>query len=194
MVFIYPVLADGFTEVIPFVNGMSIGFIGGFILGVFELMVFDPHSRKVSFWVVVLYKTLLYFTVINVLTISIMGINESLYYGLGFWEHITGSKFQKFLFKDDFKIIVLYSLVFIGGIIFMIQISRKMGTGTLFNFISGKYHRPREEEVIFMFLDLKSSTQIAESLGEIEYYEFLNDFFHDITKCILFTGEKYTGM
>lgn len=33
---------------------------------------------------------------------------------------------------------------------------------------------------IFMFLDIKSSTAIAEDLGHIKYFELLNDFFRDI--------------
>ncbi len=37
---------------------------------------------------------------------------------------------------------------------------------------------------IFMFLDIKSSTTIAESLGHIRYFELLNDFFRDIGDAI----------
>ena len=33
---------------------------------------------------------------------------------------------------------------------------------------------------IFMFLDIKSSTTIAETLGHLKYFELLNDFFNDI--------------
>jgi class 3 adenylate cyclase len=35
-------------------------------------------------------------------------------------------------------------------------------------------------ERIFMFLDIKSSTAIAEKLGHLKYFELLNDFFNDI--------------
>jgi CheY-like chemotaxis protein len=42
-------------------------------------------------------------------------------------------------------------------------------------------HKPKEEIRIFMFLDLKSSTTIAEQLGHIRYYNFLNDFFYDVS-------------
>lgn len=40
------------------------------------------------------------------------------------------------------------------------------------------------EEVtrIFMFLDIKSSTSIAERLGHVKYFQLLNDFFADIAK------------
>jgi len=36
-----------------------------------------------------------------------------------------------------------------------------------------------------MFLDLKSSTTIAEKIGLIKNHKFLNDFFHDMTDAIL---------
>lgn len=38
---------------------------------------------------------------------------------------------------------------------------------------------------IFMFLDLKSSTTIAENLGHIRYFELLHDFFRDIANPIV---------
>ncbi len=41
-----------------------------------------------------------------------------------------------------------------------------------------------EVERIFMFLDITSSTSIAEQLGHIKYFELLNDFFVDIAPSI----------
>jgi len=47
------------------------------------------------------------------------------------------------------------------------------------------YTRPFSEvERIFMFLDIRSSTTIAEELGHIQYFELLNDFFRDIAEPI----------
>ena len=52
------------------------------------------------------------------------------------------------------------------------------------------YTRPFSEvERIFMFLDIRSSTTIAESLGHVQYFELLNDFFRDIAEPI----SKYRG-
>lgn len=43
-----------------------------------------------------------------------------------------------------------------------------------------------------MFIDLKSSTAIAERLGHIKYHNLLNDFFDDINDSIIFSkGEIY---
>ncbi len=47
------------------------------------------------------------------------------------------------------------------------------------------YSKPFSEvERVFMFLDLRSSTTIAEKLGHIQYFELLNDFFRDIAEPI----------
>ena len=54
--------------------------------------------------------------------------------------------------------------------------------------ILGRYHHPREEERIFMFLDMKGSTGIAERIGHIKFFELLHDFFQDITDPILYSG------
>ncbi|MEL6853171.1 MAG: adenylate/guanylate cyclase domain-containing protein, partial [Bacteroidota bacterium] len=50
------------------------------------------------------------------------------------------------------------------------------------------------EEVsrVFMFLDIKSSTEIAERLGHVKYFSLLNDFFGDISDSIVsHAGEIY---
>lgn len=49
-----------------------------------------------------------------------------------------------------------------------------------------------EVERVFMFLDIRDSTRIAEELGHIRYFELLNRFFSDISAPIdTFKGEIY---
>ena len=75
---------------------------------------------------------------------------------------------------------------------FMLQVNDKFGPGILWKFITGKYYNPREEERIFMFLDLKSSTTIAEKIGNKKFFEFIREVFHDITEPIINScGEIY---
>jgi len=55
-----------------------------------------------------------------------------------------------------------------------------------------KYLKPKDEKRIFMFLDLKSSTTIAEEIGHRRYFEFISDFIADVTTPILNNhGEIY---
>ena len=75
---------------------------------------------------------------------------------------------------------------------FFLQISDKFGPGVLGDFLRGKYHQPKEETRIFMFLDMKSSTTIAENIGHHRYFNLLNDVLNDITDIILgYGGEIY---
>jgi adenylate cyclase len=74
----------------------------------------------------------------------------------------------------------------------LLQINSKFGHGAFGNIIFGKYNTPKEERKIFMFLDLNSSTAIAEQLGDERYHELLKDFFSDITNPIVDNkGEIY---
>ena len=73
-----------------------------------------------------------------------------------------------------------------------LQVNDKYGPGVFTSFLLGKYFRPKREERIFMFLDLRSSTEIAEKLGERRYFDFLKNVYSDITPGILEAkGEIY---
>jgi class 3 adenylate cyclase len=51
----------------------------------------------------------------------------------------------------------------------------------------GRYRRPVTEERIFMFLDLRDSTAIAERLGDVRFNALKNDFYHDLSEPVLQT-------
>jgi len=75
---------------------------------------------------------------------------------------------------------------------FMLQVSRKFGPGNLIKIFTGKYSIPQIEERIFLFLDLRSSTTIAEKLGHHKYSKLLQDCFHDLTDIVLrYNAEIY---
>ncbi len=75
---------------------------------------------------------------------------------------------------------------------FIFEISKSMGLMVVYNFITGKYHKPSIEERVFMFMDMQSSTTIAEQLGHVKYYELLNKYYADMSDAILNSnGEIY---
>src|SRR5204863_3998799 len=69
--------------------------------------------------------------------------------------------------------------------ILVLEIADKYGPGGLKNLIRGRYHKPRKENRIFLFLDINDSTTIAEQIGHEKYFNMLHDFFADITDPIL---------
>jgi adenylate cyclase len=52
----------------------------------------------------------------------------------------------------------------------------------LYNWMTGKYHDPKEETRFFMFLDIKDSTTLAEQLGNLKFSAMVRDFFEDMSK------------
>lgn len=80
------------------------------------------------------------------------------------------------------------AIFFIVAIIFMnflIQVNRKFGPGNLLKILTGKYSKPKKENRLFMFMDLRGSTAIAEKLGHHKYSELMQSCFHDLTNVVL---------
>ena len=89
-----------------------------------------------------------------------------------------------------------FALVAVFAVHFVLQVRRIIGGRVLANFILGRYHRPVEEERIFLFLDIVGSTGIAERLGDAGAYSLVTRFFFDIAEPVLeFGGEthRYIG-
>ncbi|NNK59642.1 MAG: adenylate/guanylate cyclase domain-containing protein, partial [Flavobacteriaceae bacterium] len=71
-------------------------------------------------------------------------------------------------------------------------VNDKYGPGVFASFLLGRYFHPKREERIFMFLDLRGATTIAEKIGEGKYFNFLKDVIRDSTPAILKSkGEIY---
>lgn len=84
------------------------------------------------------------------------------FFGIIFFQYVTGSVLSGF----------------------GVQVIRKYGRDTFLPVVLGIYKRPREESRIFMFLDLKSSTALAEQLGHISYSLFIRQFISDVNHCL----------
>jgi adenylate cyclase len=69
--------------------------------------------------------------------------------------------------------------------ILFLEISSLLSSRFFYNYFTGQYHHPMQEERIFMFVDVKSSTSMAETLGDILYSKLLQDLFNDFTDAIL---------
>ena len=60
-------------------------------------------------------------------------------------------------------------------------VNELLGPGVLFAFVAGRYYHPRLEERVLLFIDMRSSTAIAERLGEVRFLDFLNLFITDLS-------------
>ena len=183
---------QGPFDVIDSLNRSTpIGLALGIITAVIELMILPGILRRLSFIPSLLIRTIGYI----VITIPVV------YYGIILEEMFLSHKtYTEVVNNPGFQIVVpriaqlvtLISTLSAFGISFIRLVAKKFGQGVLLQYIFGKYHQPREEERIFMFMDLKSSTSIAEQLDHKQYHRFLNDVFHDISDPIMeYRGEIY---
>ncbi|MGE0747231.1 MAG: adenylate/guanylate cyclase domain-containing protein [Rhodospirillales bacterium] len=80
----------------------------------------------------------------------------------------------------EFATSMAFSAAFAVVINVVMQLNRLLGRGVLASFFIGRYHVPREEERIFLFLDLVGSTALAERLGGLRFMDLLNRLYRDI--------------
>lgn len=173
-------------------NGTTVGFLVSLLITVAEIGWFQARARRMQFLPYLLHQTAYYALVINLSAIGVATFHQVLFHGLGFAEAFASEEVRDLLGGAAFVKVNLYSFTMILLINFIRQMNRMLGQNALVNFLTGRYHRPVEEERVFMFLDLKESTAIAEKLGHKRYHEFLNDFFFDITPAIVESrGEIY---
>lgn len=168
------------------------GLVGGYLL-VFKM---NSFYRRRSFAFGVLNAGLLFVVIyisFAVLSLFLMGlIYFSLQTDLATALQTAWNNLLVNLNTPSFFTTMLIWGLLVSGTQFMLQVNDKFGQGVLLNFLSGKYYHPREEERIYMFLDLKSSTTIAERIGNRRFFELLKEVYFDITEPILESlGEIY---
>ena len=90
------------------------------------------------------------------------------------------------MYSSQFFYSVLVYFFIVGSLIEVFyEIDRKFGKGILLKFLLGRYYKPKEEERIFLFMDLKSSTYYAEKLGHFKYSRLIQDCFKDISGAVI---------
>lgn len=67
----------------------------------------------------------------------------------------------------------------------ILEADKKLGINVLKNLLLGKYHNPKQENRIFMFLDMKGSTNSAEKLGHLKYSRYLQDIYKLLTDLVI---------
>lgn len=139
-----------------------------------------------SFGAVILLRSLL-----SLIIFIILIVIGSIIYMLPNWATFSTEIITNYLFSKEGALILSYLFLVSFIIQFIKQIDRKFGSGNLFRMLKGEFHRPKEVERIVMFLDLKSSTSIAEQIGHIKYSRLLQECFNQLTMTKDFEAEIY---
>lgn len=151
---------------------------------IFEIQL-SGWFRKRRFIYLVMIRSFCYTIIITFWLATINGIWYIINDGMPVKEELIN------YFKDDMYIINVTTVFFIAILVTGLrEINSLHGKGELWNFMIGRYHKPREVKLIFCFIDLKGSTTIAEKIGHLQFAMFLRDYFSDITEAIQNTNAR----
>ena len=184
--FLIDSLTDDVEPYIPLmIRGITVGTLVGSIAIAVELQLRE-RFRKRPFLFLVIVRALMYTLIISLSLFIVNGV----WFAVNNNGASVGEEFY-FYFSNRMYLINLLTIFLVLLIIGSIdQINTLHRRGELWNFILGRYHKPGREERIFCFIDLKGSTSLTERLGDIEYANFLRDYYSDISDALRATNAQ----
>lgn len=172
-----------FERVIPFnpfqfsIQIIVLGMAIGLPFGIMDYMLDNKWLRHSSYWKIMFIKSIVQL-LIAVFSLSAL-VFVSPYVGnfrIGLFS---------FIFSETSLLWIIYTGIISLFIYFLQVVKSIVGRRVLINLMLGRYHNPRQETRIFMFLDMKDSTTHAENLGHIKFSSLIQDSFNDLTSSIL---------
>jgi len=171
---------------------LLVGAIFGLLMGTFEIRVLNNLFVNHSFGRKILSKTLIYVLLMITFVIVVSVIGYSVKLGMSIFDQQIWVNIWIFLSSVTFWTFQLYLAATIVVSLFYSEVRDNIGMSVLYNFLIGKYHKPIQEDRIFMFLDMNSSTTIAEKIGHVKYFEMLREYYSDLSDPIIqYYGEVY---
>jgi adenylate cyclase len=164
--------------------GITSGFMIGAIIGWLESFVFFGRMRRAPVMALLVLRGTVYTLTFAFWLTLANAARVAEAQGIPFWDAGRFYLLDEGIFLRDFAVTMVAAI----GCVSILQALQLQRGRDVFNFILGKYHRPQEVDLSFLFVDLTSSTSIAERLGHLRYSAFLQDFFFDVNMAALATG------
>lgn len=86
-----------------------------------------------------------------------------------------------------------FAAVIFVALVYMLQVRRIVGPGVMSRLLAGRYAKPVREERLYLLLDLKGSTALAERLGDEAAHAFISRIFFDLDRPIVAHGGRVEG-
>ncbi len=155
--------------------------ITGLLYGSVDIVLDRPEIQRLPYGVILSTRIVLHIlTVVVVLVILIYSRVRLGIISEGYFDPDVGGRLSGIIFNKSFHVFVLFFGIVSTILDFYQQVKQKFGRGVFFDMLLGRYHKPKEANGIFMFIDLRSSVSLAEQLGHIKYSNLLQDCFFDL--------------
>ena len=167
-------------------------FLVGLMVGALEVIYLEKRFSNRSLITKFFYKFFIYLSLFIIIIVVFYPVASYLETGISLLEADAWQKLGRFLISAAFLVTLFQLSVRLMVCLLYSAISENLGHQVLLNFLSGKYHQPKIEDRIFMFLDMKHSTTIAEQIGHKRYFNLLKDYYDVMSDPIINSlGEVY---
>lgn len=154
----------------------------GLSQGIYDILILQDDKDHRSVIPSLLIRSL-YLSLTIVINISLCVFIEHLYSTGSLISENSLTALCQHWSENSTRAFAIYSFLLGYLITFIRSVHKKFGTRVLINTVLGKYQEPTEEERVFMFVDLRQSTALAEELGNFKYSSFLRDYYHYLSNC-----------
>jgi adenylate cyclase len=168
---------------------LCVVFTASLLMGWLLVFKFRNMFRDKPLQLNLLFKTLIlmacsfFMNFFNLFGYFYLFTGRTLWQSLRFYFHLPAEKF--WLVHG----LPLWLLIFVITEL-VIEMSEKYSPGVFADIMRGRYIEPKIEKRIVMFLDLKDSTPIAETLGHKDYFQFIREFIHFMSLALLEHGAR----
>ncbi len=160
-------------------EGFLISFIMALISALIEPISIRIKPKKLPLFVVFMFRTQRFLILIIMLYLAAVMVENIIVdkIEISQWGYLLAGTIKSKFFQLS-VVYIIFANILINSIR---QMTRFLGETVFWKYISGKYSTLNEDERIFMFIDLKSSTSIAEILDNIKFSSFLKKFYFEIS-------------
>ncbi|MEM8939927.1 MAG: adenylate/guanylate cyclase domain-containing protein [Bacteroidota bacterium] len=182
---IYPSTGNPYNSLTSFIGTIIMSLILGSVLGTIEELFFKNRLKRFPFFLKILLKTLIYVCILLLLLLVLSLIINSYNMGVSLFDREVINTILVFFTSFTLLSVIIYGGVIISVALFFSEIVDFLGLDVVASFFTGKYAKSVIEDRIFMFLDMKGSTAIAEKLGHEKHYQLINEYYSDMTEAII---------
>ena len=159
-------------------------------MGLIEIVWLQDVFRSHSLVKKILHKLFVYVLFVIVIMLISFPLADSIDRGVALTDPLVGQKLEQFFFSLTFLSTCVQLSCSIILCLLYSAISEHIGHQVLFDLARGRYHSPKVEDRVFMFLDMRSSTTIAEQLGHVRYFDLLADYYAVMSDAIIDSGAE----
>ncbi len=168
-------------------KSIMVGVAFGVLFTVCDVFLNEKVLRVLPIKAILLFRTLLYFLFGICFLIIISTPMDFI------WAGLADKEFDGLIPNNNnilYRFLVFFCL-FIYLNMFLRSVAKVVGKGNFKNWLLGLLAKPREEERIFMFIDMQASTTIAEKLRHEKFSHLVQDVFNDMVVVDNYLGDIY---